>query len=107
MIMSTAHDPLADTTINLLLQWLDGIRKLVIAVPVPCWTVLHFDDTFVNGLDDITCTFYHHAGDIRIALEGHDIASNGLEEIPDCLSGAMVIIPNIGETKELFGHAYS
>lgn len=107
MIMSEAHDPLADTTISLPLQWLNGIRKLLIALPVPCCAVLHFDDTLVNGLDDITCTFDHHAGDIRVALEGHDIASNGLEKIPDRLRGAIVVIPKISKTEELFSHVNS
>jgi hypothetical protein len=102
MIVSEAHDPLADMMINLLLQRLYGRRKLVIACPVLCCTVLHIDDTLVNGLGNIPCTFCHHVGDMCIALKGHDIASHGLEEILDRLSGAMVFIPNIGETKECF-----
>jgi hypothetical protein len=100
MIMS-AHDPPADTMVNLLRQRLDGLRKLVVACPVPCCTVLHIDDTLINGLDNIPCTFYHHVGDMYVALEGHDIASNGLEEILDHL-GTLVVIPDIGETKECF-----
>lgn len=100
MIMSEAHDPIADTMINLLLQRVDGHRKLVVACPVSCFTLLHIVDTLVNGLDNILCTFCHHVGDMCVALQGYDIASHGLEEILDRLSGAMVVIPNIGKVKE-------
>ena len=96
MIMSESHDPLANTMINLLLQRIDGLRKLVEAFPVNCGTVLYFGDTLVDGLDDITCTFCYHVGDMCVALEGNYIPSHGLEEIFDHLSSAMVILPNIG-----------
>lgn len=101
--MSDAHAPLADTMINLLLQRIDGLRKLVVAVPVACCTILHFDDTIVNGFDNIPCAFCHHVGYMCVALEGHDIAPHCLEEILDYLSGTMIVILNIGETKECFG----
>jgi len=100
MTMSEKHDPLADTIINLLLQRLDGLRKLLVAFPVPCCTVLHIDNTLVDGLDDIPCTLCHHVGNMCVALQGHDIASDGLEEILDHLGGATFVVPNIGETKE-------
>src|SRR6267154_1886043 len=99
MVTSEAHDPLAGTMINLLLQRLDGRRKLVVACPVPCFIVLHIYDTTVDGLDNIPCTFGHHIGDMCVALQGHDIASHGLEEILGRLSGATFVIPNLGETK--------
>ena len=102
MIMSEVHDPLANRMINLPLQRIDGLRKLVVAFPVPSWTILHIVDTLVYGLDNIPCTFCYHVGDMCVALEGHDIASHGLEEMLGCLNSAMVVIPNIGETKECF-----
>lgn len=82
---------------DLLLQRLDGLRKLFVAFPFAC--CLYFVDTASNGLDNIPCTFCHHVGDMCVALEGHDFSSHGLEEILDHLSGAMLIVPNMGETK--------
>jgi hypothetical protein len=88
--------------VNSLLQWLNGHRELLKAVPIASCTVLHFGDALVDRFDDIPCTFHYHVGDLRVAAEGHNIASYGLDKVLDRLGGSVSVTPEIGETKELF-----
>lgn len=55
-----AHDPRIHGQIDLLLQWLNGRRELLEAVPIPGCTALHFDNVLVDRLDNIPRTFHYH-----------------------------------------------
>jgi hypothetical protein len=63
----------------------------------PVGSALHFLDVDIDRVANVACSVYEHKGQLRVASEGHDIATHDLDQVFYDLCGRVALSGGLGE----------
>ena len=86
---------------DLLFDRVNRVGELLETSPVG--TTLRFLDMDINRVANVTCPVYEHKGHLRVALEGHDIATHNLDQVFNDLGCGISLSFGLGEGVEQRG----
>ena len=81
------------------------VGKLLEAGPVS--SIVRLLDVDIDRVANVTCSVYEHKGHMRVASEGHDIATHDLDQVFDDFCGRVALIGEFGKRGQQRRRGYS